>query len=128
VAQAQAAITEEMGKLGAGVLGFLPGHFRVNQQKRYGFVIRFTWGNGQGVIRVAGLPIKNQETQRKIEKIRVQALLNVRDWLKTMVTTRVFTPDFAPFLPYMLMDGEKTVLDVIREGGSLMLPPGPEIS
>ncbi|QPC81038.1 hypothetical protein G4Y79_15145 [Phototrophicus methaneseepsis] len=126
VERAQEDVRSNMAKLGAGVLSFMPGYFSVDGQKRYGFVIKFAWGGGQGVIRVAGLPMRI-ETPKKIEQVRVQSLLNVSDWLMTMVTSRVFTPDFAPFLPYMLIDGQKTVLDVIREGGVLALPSSPDV-
>lgn len=121
--QAEDQVRSEMAKLGAGVTSFIAGHFVVGKRKRYGFVIRFMWNGLPGVIRVAGLPMRT-ETSKKIQQARTQALLNVAEWFKAMVTARIFTPEWSPFLPYLLVDGDKTMLDVIQERN--LLPDGQE--
>jgi len=107
--------TAEFGKLSATVLEFQRRLFTVNNQRRHGYFIRFSLQGRIGLIRVAGLPMRN-ETPQKEERVRVQCLLNVRDWLKTAVTLQVFSPDTSPLIPYLLMpggDGQQTVAEYI---------------
>ena len=117
VQAAQLEVTNELSKFGAGVLNFEPGKFLFGKKERYGFNVRFSYGGGTGIIRVAGLPIKNQATEKKIKRVQIQALMNVRDWLKAAVTNRVFSPGSDVLIPFMLVDEtpgqEKTVAEYI---------------
>lgn len=121
--QAQGAVTEEMGKLGAGIMSFQPGVFQAGGERRHGFNVRFFYGGGVGILRVAGLPFRASETPRKIERVKIQALLNVRDWLKTAVTNRIFSPGSDVLIPFMLVDktpgAEQTVAEYIGTMGQL---------
>jgi hypothetical protein len=110
---AQRQVLDELAKLGAGAILFRSGKF----DRRYGYLITFQLGTAQGVIRVAGLPIRAGQTDRKIEAVRIQALLNVRDWLKAAVTSQVFSPGSNPLLQHILVDGRRTVADYIMESG-----------
>lgn len=125
---AQSDVITELAKLGAGGILFKPGYFGP-EPKRHGYVIEFQYGGGRGMIRVAGLPIKN-ESDKKIEAVQVQALLNVRDWLKSAVTTRVFSPGSDVLIPFMIVahtnGKDYTVADYIHSRGSLpQLNSGP---
>lgn len=118
--QAQAQVTAEMAKLGGGVYQFVQGVYQVAGQTRHGYEIRFVYGGAQGVIRVAGLPIRDKETKLKLRQIRTQALLNVRDWLKAALTVKVFSPDSDPLIGHLLLpDGKTTVREYIAKRGEL---------
>jgi len=114
----QQQISIEMGKLGAMVTGFIPGIFGSANTKRYGYEIRFVYGQMQGVIKVAGLPMKS-ETSVKKGAVMIQALWNVRDWLKVAVTNRVFSPGSDMLIPFLLVDGKITVAEYIASRGTL---------
>lgn len=126
--QAQLEISTELGKLGSQPIGFIPGLFGSGNAKRYGYEIRFLYGGVSGVICAAGLPLR-RESPKKIEQVRVQALLNVRDWLKAAVTARVFNPGSDVLIPYLLVDGVRTIADYIADTGRLprLNPPTNEI-
>lgn len=126
IREAQFAVMDELVKLGASGVTFHEGHFMNGQVKRLGFQIRFSYGGGFGLIRAAGLPIRSTETSAKKQTVQVQALLNVRDWLKASVTAQVFSPGSDPLIPFMLVDGSHTVSDFIRQQGQLpqLNPPG----
>lgn len=115
-------ITAEFGKLGAGVFSFVDGVFQNGTTKRHGYNIHFMYGGGRGIIRIAGLPIKSKN-EKKIEASKTQALCIVRDWLKSAVTNRVFSPGSDVLIPFMLVDQtpgqEKTVAEYIATMGTL---------
>lgn len=114
--EAQAEIALELGKLGAFMSGCFRGEYLMDDKKRYGYQITFSLGGRPGVIYVAGLHIEKQETDRKRHLVRIQALKNVRDWLKAAVTAKVFSPAHSPLLPHMLLpDGVTTVGEYIEE-------------
>lgn len=114
VEQAQAAVSDELMKLGARGARFTEGYFG-DKPKRYGYVIEFNFNGAPGVIQVAGLPIKGQVTDYKLKNVRVQALLNVRDWLKAAVTAQVFSPGSYPLMQYLLVDGKRTLAQYMIE-------------
>lgn len=121
VAQAQNQVLSELAKLGAGSILFEDGFFGTGKDKRYGYRLRFMYGGAHGMIRVAGLPIKNEHTEKKIEAIKVQALLNVRDWLKSTVTSMVFAPNSDILISHLLVspDSDITIADHIRSQGNI---------
>ena len=111
----QGAIGTEMGKLGGYIAAFVPGAFSMGGQKRYGYEIQFVIGGKPGLLRVAGLPIRSETDKKKLQ-VRIQALMNVADWLKSAVTAKVFSPGFHPLVPYMLVDGtNKTIGEHLME-------------
>lgn len=118
-------VLAELAKLGAG--GFIvPGKFIVDGLPRYGYELRFSYQGGQGVIRVAGLPIRSAKpSETKIQQVKKQALSNLREWLKCAVTMQIFGDKGAALLPYMLVDDKQTVGDVLMSTGTLpALEPG----
>lgn len=80
---AKTEVSAELTKLDAVVIAFREGFFG-QKPRRYGYEIEFLLYDRRGILRVAGLPMR-RETPAKIEQVRVQALLNVRDWLKVAV-------------------------------------------
>lgn len=131
--RAKSEVMIELTKLGGGGAVFLDGFFGPEKQnkqleKRFGYVIEFWLGSAKGEIRVAGLPMKHDETERKILQIRVQALRNVRDWLKTAVTSQVFAPQSNVLIQHLLVgDTGMTVGEYIATEGKLpsISPPKP---
>lgn len=121
---AKAEVAAELAKLGGAVIAFHEGYFG-DRPRRYGYEIDFLVGERRGLLRVAGLPMR-RESPAKIEQVRVQALLNVRDWLKAAVTQPVFQPGAGhPLLMHLLVDGRRTVADYIAQAGRLPeLPRG----
>lgn len=121
---AQAAVAVELGKLGGILTAFVSGVFESNTTKRYGYEIRFLFSGRPGLIRIAGLPIKAKETDAKLKQVRVQALLIARDWLKSSVTSSVFTPSSNILYQHLLVDQTHTIADRLIESGQLYLPSG----
>lgn len=118
LSEGRSKVSIELGKLGAIVSGIIPGTFGSGKAKRYGFVIRFMYGQTPGVIHVAGLPMKH-ETAEKKQAVMVQALYNVCDWLKSAITNRVFSPGSDMLIPYLLVDGKHTIAEYITSMGKL---------
>lgn len=120
--QAQALATAEFGKLNAIVTAFQPGKFAVNGRDRYGYIIEFIMNNAPGRMTVAGLPMKSYKAVKE-NRVRIQCLLNVRDWLKAAVTMQVFSPDTSPLIPYLLVKGadgqDYTLADLVMSRGQL---------
>lgn len=105
---AQQKVRIEIAKLHAGVTRFVPGYFG-NNPKRYGYEIEFNMGGAPGIIKVAGLPIRANPTDKKKRIVRIQALLNVRDWLKAAVTAQIFSPGNLVLMQFLLVDGRQTM-------------------
>lgn len=121
VTSARQEVEQALSQLGAGLLAFQEGYFGT-KPKRYGYVILFTYQGTRGRTSVAGLPMRGEETPKKIQQARVQALLNVRDWLRASITQPVFSPGGDPLLQFLLVDGKRTLAEHIRESGRLALP------
>lgn len=111
---AMSEVSQEMVKLGAFITNFQPGKFTVNKKLRLGYVIEFLLNGATGRLMIAGLPIFSH-TPAKENRVRVQCLLNVRDWLKAAVTMQVFSPDTSPLIPYLLAPGADGQLHTIAE-------------
>ncbi len=105
----QADILKAIGQLGGTGVGFTSGEFAVKGRKRYGYEIRFNYGNNPAVMQIAGLPMR-VETRAKHEQVLKQALYLVHQWLQTAITSMLFTPGYAPLVQFMLVPGQdKTV-------------------
>lgn len=117
ISKAKNAIIAEFGKLGGTVLRFREGDFG----NRRGYQIEFTLNGAPGRIRVAGLPIRRR-TDKKLDRVRVQALMNIRDWLKTQVTSMIFSPGNNPLVPHLLGRGGLTLVEIISEQHDINIP------
>lgn len=120
IASAKVEVIAELVKLEGTVRQFTQGIFEIIGQTRHGFEIQFVYGGSNGLIRVAGLPILKSETTTKVNVVLVQALLNVRDWLKAVVTAKTFNPGHDPLIGHLLLpDGKTTIRDYIIQSGQL---------
>lgn len=124
---AQELVIKELRKLDAKTTAFQSGKFIIGGRERCGYVIEFLMNNQSGRIAVAGLPMKSPKPDKET-RVRIQCLLNVRDWLKAAVTMQVFSPDTSPLIPYLLVDGQHTVADYILSKGQLPLLAAPVIT
>lgn len=121
---AKAEVLQHLHVLNA-VGTFQEGDFNVNGQKRRGYVLEFTLNERRGRMVVAGLPIA-APTPNKLERVRVQALLNLADWLKNAITTQIFSPGLNPLIPFMPVDETHTVADMVNGGEASLLLPAPK--
>lgn len=120
LSQAQSDIVVELSKLGAGYVLFEDGFFGMGKEIRHGYRITFMYGSAKGLIRAAGLPLKASETERKLHQVKLQALMNVRDWLKATVTSMVFAPGSDILIPHLLVgDTNMTIADHIASTGNI---------
>jgi hypothetical protein len=114
---AQNMVITELVKLGASAIIFREGFFGTNP-KRYGYLLTFQRGLYPAQMEVAGLPMKS-ETPNKIARVRIQALYVLRDWLKAAVTSQIFQPGSDPLVQFLLIDGKRTLSQVLIEDGHL---------
>lgn len=122
IGKAKNAVTAEVGKLGGAITDFKEGYFGSEDNPRYGYVIEFVMNGAPGRIQVAGLPICNRLTEQKIEKVRIQALLNVRDWLKAGITSMIFSPGNNPLTQHLIGQGGKTLAEMISAKADISVP------
>ena len=120
IKQAKQDVTTNLGLLGAALIEFREGTFEINQQSRKGYEVVFNWVGNMGVMRVAGLPMHSR-TAVKEDQVKIQALLNLADWLKASITQRTFSPGDTPLLPFLLVDGKRTLAEALAGGKSLPL-------
>lgn len=116
----QSEVIAEVAKLGGGGVSFVEGFFG-EKPKRYGYLIEFNVNGHPARMVAAGLPMRT-ETPNKREQVRKQALANVREWLKAAVTARVFSPGANPLVQFLLVDGDRTLIEALFEGKQLRLP------
>lgn len=130
IAQAQKEVRGEFQELGAYNVVFAEGYFGV-KPKRYGYLVTFGYNGTQGKIHLAGLPLRNEgyakQAQSKIEKVRIQALLILRDQLISYRQAPMFMVDSNPMLQHLLVDGKRTVFEYLSEVGQLPQLPAGEI-
>lgn len=119
VNNAKAQITAELAKLDAAIIAFDEGYFEdENGRRRHGYRVRFMMQGKEGRFKVAGLPMLNQ-TDKRLNAVRVQALLVVRDWLKGAVLTMVFSPGNNPLVPHLIGKGNQTLAELIAQQESV---------
>lgn len=124
--QAKSEVEKNFAKLGAAVTRFQSGKFTVGSQMRHGYIVEFNWQGLPGQINIAGLPIRKY-TSKKETQVRTQALLNVSQWLQTLITQQVFSPGTSPLVPYLLTDNGETILEKILKSGVLPQLEAPEV-
>jgi hypothetical protein len=120
VKQATSELEKEMAKLSASVLRVQSGKFQVDGKNRLGYLIEFTLYGIRGELTVAARPIR-KPTPAKENQARVQALLNVVQWVQSMVTKRVFSPGSNPLIPYLLAADGRQILETLATSGMLQI-------
>jgi hypothetical protein len=130
IQEAQSEIIGAIIKMGGSGVIFREGFFGA-APKRYGYVVEFQLGGAKARMQVAGLPMKHKETKAKKTQVLLQALLNLRDWLKAAVTAQVFSPGNNALIQFLLVDGNRTIGEMLVQDRRLpnMNPalPAPEI-
>lgn len=116
-------IRAAMSALGGGVTSFRTGHWP-GEDTRYGYEIRFKYGQREGRIQIAGFPMK-RETDGKREQCLKQALFTVRDSLQAQLNARWLMPGNAPLVGFMLDDKGRTLAEALAEQSAipLLAPP-----
>ena len=116
-------IKSAMSKLGGGVTTFLSGTYHT-KPKRYGYQITFAYGNREGRIEVASLPMKNETEGRRKQALK-QALFTVRAMLEAQFNAGLLLPGSAPLVPYLLDDQGRTLAESLAETANIPLlsPP-----
>jgi hypothetical protein len=120
--KAKDSVRNELSKLGAGGITFTEGVFGSGATRRYGYQVEFLVGASKGRMACAGLPIKEAHTPHKVLRVKVQALLNLRDQLKAAVTAQVFAPGFHPLVGTLLLPNGHTVSEQVVMQLSAGLP------
>lgn len=123
----QKEIAGIMDQLGGERIRFVEGWFG-EKPRRYGTILKFRYADQDAQIVSAGLPMRSA-TGKKIQTVKVQALLIVRDQLKAAFTALVFSPGSYPLMQYVLGDGDKTLgeMFVNRYELPMLNPPAEEI-
>lgn len=121
-------VTSAIGRLGGIVSGFQRGTFHTGQVKRNGYQIHYALRgtSGQlvsGRLDLAALPVRYERNQ---DDALEMALYMVRTALDGMWFMQRLSPGYAPLMPWMLADGERTVSQLWAESPimSRLLPPG----
>ena len=129
-------IMEAVGRLGGLVSGFQRGTFIIGDKRREGFRIYYHIERPdsslvRGRLDVAALPVKeSRRIQRSLEARKQKSLKMALYMLRTALEGTWFlqqlSPGYAPLMPWMLADGEKTVTQLWSESSTMsnLLPPG----
>lgn len=121
--QVQKEITQELAKLQGYGVRFVEGRFEEGKLRRWGYEVYFNFNGAPGKFRVAGLPMRHEDGKKR-QRVLAQALCICREWVKSMVTTKVFIPGTVPLAQYLLVNPQgDTYTDFIMSRGKL-----PELS
>lgn len=126
-----------LSRLGAIVTGFQRGTFEVDGKERDGFQVQYVVeqpGSGEmrhGRLDVAALPVKrNYNLSRSLDARRERslkmALFMLREALNGTWFLSQLSPGYAPLMPWMLAQGQKTVTQLWSESVFIgnLLPSG----
>ncbi len=131
-------INAAISRLGGLVVGFQKGVFNADDVTRDGYRIHYTIESPDGKLipgrlDIAALPIKNSPRRGRytpIDKRREQSLkmslYMLRNAIDGLWFLQQLSPGFAPLMPFMLVDQERTVSQLWSESPvmSKLLPPG----
>lgn len=129
-------ISVVMGRLGGMVTGFQKGVFETNEKGRDGFRVHYTIETPDGKLvpgrlDIAALPIRKSTRTRGSENTRKEqslkmALYMMREAMDGLWFLQQLSPGYAPLMPFMLADKERTVSQLWSESAVMgrLLPPG----
>ena len=132
----KAEIVDFIGRLSGVVTGFEKGIFMVGKQRREGYRVHYTIESTggkmtRGRLDIAALPVKeDNRLQRSLKARREQSLKMALFMLRVALNGTWFlqqlSPGYAALLPWMLIDGQRTVTQIWSESSAmgLLLPPG----
>lgn len=88
---------------------------------RYGYVVEFMFtGGARGRMHIAAIPMRKETTTKK-NQVLAMALVNRAEFFKTAYSTRIHDPYSNPLFEYLLLDGDKTVAQMIVEKKNLAM-------
>lgn len=125
----QAEIVKAFARLGGIVSGFQRGAFQIDQQTREGFRVHYSIQSPNGFIPgrldVAALPVRSKYDEKKKDKTLRMALYMLRTSLEGMWFIQQLSPGYAPLMPWMLAEGDKTITQLWAETSIMnrLLPP-----
>jgi hypothetical protein len=129
-------ISQAIPRLGGLVGGFQRGTFIIGDRKRAGYQIHYhiERPDGQlvrGRIDVAALPVKEDRRLRRSYDARRQKSLKMALYMLWVALEGTWflqqlSPGYAPLMPWMLADGEKTITELWSESATMgnLLPRG----
>jgi hypothetical protein len=128
-------IVESISRLGGMVTNFQRGKFEIETKTREGFRVHYmietTDGRTiPGRIDIAALPVRtgNNRTSMtiRLDKSLRMSLYMLRTALDGTWFLQQLSPGYAPLMPWMLADGEKTITQLWQESSVMqnLLPPG----
>lgn len=132
----QSEIIAAISRLGGHVTAFQRGTFVIGEHHRDGFRLHYDIETPEGRlipgrIDFAALPVKEHYSlqrslaTRKDKSLRM-SLYMLRVALEGTWFLQQLSPGYAPLMPWMLVDGEKTVTQLWQESPMMsnLLPPG----
>lgn len=126
----QSEISEAIVRLGGIVSGFQKGVFQVENQSREGFRIHYALKSSSGELvagrlDIAALPVKEKYNESRKDKSLRMALYMLRTALNGMWFMQQLSPGYAPLMPWMLADENKTISQLWSESPvmSRLIPP-----
>lgn len=134
----KAEVITAIQRLGGMVQGFQKGKYVIGEKDRDGFQVHYTIEQPDGTIRrgrldVAALPVRNdfrlkRSYDQRREKSLKMALFMLREALYGTWFLQQLSPGYAPLMPWMLVDNEKTITQLWSESVFLenLLPSGQE--
>ena len=131
----KAEIVSALSRLGGLVSGFQRGTFQIGNQKREGFQIHYVIEQPGGAMRqgrldIAALPVKDTYSLKRSynsrrEKSLKMALYMLRSALDGTWFLQQLSPGYAPLMPWMIAQGDKTITQMWSESVfSNLLPSG----
>jgi len=129
-------ILSAIGRLGGLVTSIQQGSFFVGEVERDGFRIIYGIDSPDGRLLpgrldVAALPVRQDHKKRKSLETRKKqslkmALFMLRNAMDGVWFLQQLSPGYAPLMPWMLVDSEKTVTQLWSENAAMgrLLPPG----
>ena len=130
----QSEISAAIGRLNGNVSSFQEGTFEIGKDKRRGFRIHYMVSTPSGSpipgrIDIAALPIKISWRQKRTEKTRQEkslrmALYMARIAFEVSWFLMKLSPGYAPMIPFMLANQDKTVSQMWSDSPAMkMLAP-----
>jgi hypothetical protein len=128
-------VSVRIDRLGGIVKSFQPGEFVIGDKKRLGYRIYYFIESPSGEVTncrldVAALPVRVTYRNSSTEKKRAEASLKMALYMLEIVLAGIWfmerlSPGYSPMLPFVLVDGERTVSDIWNESSKLaQLMPG----
>ena len=127
-------IVKMFARLGGIVHGIQKGIYKIGQFDRIGVQISYsiTGPGGRmlyGRLDVAALPVKKPKqrsnsvavAKSRMDKSLCMALYNVCQALKAQWVLKQMNPAFVPLMPWLLVDGDRTLVELYRESSLPML-------